>query len=97
MDWPGGLARVVALAFAAVVVGDYDYDDDGLRQHNSPTVLMFLNHLIDLSEILKKSEGSSKLEHWSNDDLFSSCLKLLELLLASHFLQPKRHKRLYAL
>lgn len=90
---------MVALAFAvavAVVVAADD-DDDDLRQHNSATVLMFLKHLIDLSEIRKKSEGSSKLEHWSNDDLFSSCLKLLELLLSLHFLQPKRHKRLYAL
>jgi len=104
---PGGLARVVTSAFAAavvvlVVVDDDDDDDDGLPQHNSPVFLMFLNHhRIDLSETLKKSEGSSKLEHWSRDDHFSSCLKLGELLslllLSSHFLQPKRRKKLYVL
>ena len=77
---------MVALAFV---------DDD-----DSPIMLLMSHHRIDLmSETLKKSEGFSKLEHWSNDDgdHFSSCLKLLELLLPSHFLQPKRHKKLYAL
>lgn len=101
MNSPADLARVVTLSFAAAaaaaVVAVDDDDDDGLPQHNSPTILMFLNHRIDLSETLKKSEGSSKLEHWSNDYHFSSCLKLPELLLSSHFLQPKRRRRLYAL